>query len=89
MACQVIELRARLERHNLYSARDRVRDYLAAGANDNIVVLPGTVKDLAGELGLTTKPCIARSPKWRWTEKSHGSKGKIRFLSQSYERDYM
>ena len=53
LARQVIDLRTRLERHNLHSARDRVRHYLAAGAEDGTVVLPGTVKDLAGELGLS------------------------------------
>jgi CRP-like cAMP-binding protein len=53
LAHQVIDLRTRLERHNLHSARDRVRHYLTAGAEDGTVVLPGTVKDLAGELGLS------------------------------------
>ena len=47
-----MDLRTRLERNNLHSARDRVRHYLA-GAEDGAVVLPGTVKDLAGELGLS------------------------------------
>jgi CRP-like cAMP-binding protein len=53
LAQQVIDLRTRLERRNILSARDRVRHYLAAGAEDGTVVLPGTVKDLAGELGLS------------------------------------
>jgi CRP/FNR family transcriptional regulator, dissimilatory nitrate respiration regulator len=52
LARQVMDLRTRLERHNLHSARDRVRHYLS-GAEDGTVVLPGTVKDLAGELGLS------------------------------------
>lgn len=47
LARQVMDLRTRLERNNLHSARDRVRHYLA-GAEDGTVVLPGTVKDLAG-----------------------------------------
>ena len=50
LLAQVIDLRTRLERHNLHSAGDRIRHYLA-DAEDGIVVLSGTVKDLAGELG--------------------------------------
>jgi CRP-like cAMP-binding protein len=52
LAQRVMDLRTRLERRNIYSARDRVRHYLA-GAHDSTVILPGTVKDLAGELGLS------------------------------------
>jgi CRP/FNR family transcriptional regulator, dissimilatory nitrate respiration regulator len=55
LARQVMSLRTRLEQRNIHSARDRVRHYLAvnAGADGKTVALPGTVKDLAGELGLT------------------------------------
>jgi CRP-like cAMP-binding protein len=52
LSYRVMDLRTRLERRNIYSARDRVRHYLA-GAQDSTVILPGTVKDLAGELGLS------------------------------------
>jgi CRP-like cAMP-binding protein len=52
---QVMNLRTRLEQRNIRSARDRVRHYLAvnAGADGRTVVLSGTLKELAGELGLT------------------------------------
>jgi CRP/FNR family transcriptional regulator, dissimilatory nitrate respiration regulator len=55
LARQVMSLRTRLEQRNIHSARDRVRHYLAihVGADGRTVALPGTVKDLAGELGLT------------------------------------
>jgi len=55
LARQVMTLRTRLERRNIHSARDRVRHYLTvnAGADGRTVVLPGTLKDLAGDLGLT------------------------------------
>jgi CRP-like cAMP-binding protein len=55
LARQVMSLRSRLEQRNIHSARDRVRHYLAihVGADGRTVALPGTVKDLAGELGLT------------------------------------
>jgi CRP/FNR family transcriptional regulator, dissimilatory nitrate respiration regulator len=55
LARQVMDLRTRLERRNIHSARDRVRHYLVAhaGVEARTVVLPSTLKDLAAELGLT------------------------------------
>ena len=55
LAHQVMNLRTRLELRNIHSARDRVRHYLAlnAGADRRTVVVRGTLKDLANELGLT------------------------------------
>jgi CRP-like cAMP-binding protein len=55
LARQVMALRTRLEQRNIHSARDRVRHYLAVNADPGgrAVVLSGTLKDLAGELGLT------------------------------------
>ena len=55
LARQVMALRTRLEQRNIHSARDRVRHYLIvnADASGRKVVLPGTLKDLAAEMGLT------------------------------------
>jgi CRP-like cAMP-binding protein len=55
LARQVMSLRTRLEQRNIHSARDRVRHYLAinVGADGKTIALPGSLKDLAGELGLT------------------------------------
>ena len=55
LAREIMSLRTRLEQRNIHGARDRVRHYLMlnAGADGQTVVLPGTLKDLAGELGLT------------------------------------
>ena len=52
---QILNLRVRLERRSIHSARDRVRHYLAAhvGGKERTVALPSTLKDLAAELGLT------------------------------------
>jgi CRP-like cAMP-binding protein len=52
---QILDLRVRLERRSIHSARDRVRHYLAAhvGGKERTVALPSTLKDLAAELGLT------------------------------------
>jgi CRP-like cAMP-binding protein len=55
LAHQVMHLRTRIEQRNIRSARERVRHFLSvnAGADGRTVDLPGTLKDLAAELGLT------------------------------------
>jgi CRP-like cAMP-binding protein len=55
LARQVMTQRTRLEQRNIHSAHDRIRHYLTANAAEDgrTVVLPGTLKELAGELGLT------------------------------------
>jgi CRP-like cAMP-binding protein len=51
---QVMALRTAIERHSIRSARERVRHYLAVQAGpDGRTPLPGAVKELAAELGLT------------------------------------
>jgi CRP-like cAMP-binding protein len=55
LARQVMGLRTRIEQRNIRSARERVRHYLMLNASPDgrTVVLRGTLKDLAAELGLT------------------------------------
>jgi CRP/FNR family transcriptional regulator, dissimilatory nitrate respiration regulator len=55
LAREIMHLRTRLEQRNIRSARDRVRHFLAfnTGADGRTVLLHGTLKDLAAELGLT------------------------------------
>lgn len=55
LAVQVMTLRTRLERRNIHSARDRIRHFLTVnvGADGQTVALPGTLKELAADLGLT------------------------------------
>jgi CRP-like cAMP-binding protein len=55
LAREIMRLRTRLELGNIHSARARVRHYLAlnAAADGRTVALPGTIKELAGELGLS------------------------------------
>ena len=55
LARQVMNLRTRIEQRNIRSARERVRQFLAlnVGADGRTVMLAGTLKDLAAELGLT------------------------------------
>ena len=54
LARQVMTLRTRLEQRNIHAARDRIRHYLAlnVGPDGRTVALSGTLKDLAGEIGL-------------------------------------
>lgn len=55
LAHQVMILRTRIERSNIHSARDRIRHFLTVNvaADGRTVALPGTLKDLAADLGLT------------------------------------
>ena len=55
LAREIMALRTRLERRNIHSARDRVRHFLSlnVGADGHTVDLPGTLKELAADLGLT------------------------------------
>jgi CRP-like cAMP-binding protein len=55
LARRVVDLRNRLERRSLHLARDRVRHYLGHSGQptNRTVVLSGSLKDLAAELGLT------------------------------------
>ena len=55
LAHELMALRARVELRNIRSASARVRNFLAlaAGPDGRTVALPGTLKDLASELGLT------------------------------------
>ena len=54
LAHEVMRLRTCLERRNIRSARERIRHYLETGAGaDRRVILSGTLKEIATELGLT------------------------------------
>jgi CRP-like cAMP-binding protein len=55
LACQVMDLRTRIEQRNIRSARERIRHYLEinASADGRAVELRGSLKDIAAELGLT------------------------------------
>jgi CRP-like cAMP-binding protein len=55
LARQVMGLRTRVEGRSIRSARDRIRHFLVvnAGADKRTVVLSGTLKELAADLGLT------------------------------------
>ena len=74
LARQVMTLRTRLEQRNIHSARDRVRHYLAINADPSgrTVVLSGTLKDMAAELGLTHEALYRtlRGDGGRWRDRA-------------------
>jgi CRP/FNR family transcriptional regulator, dissimilatory nitrate respiration regulator len=80
---QVMRLRARLEQRNIRSARDRVRHYLAVktDADGRAVALPGTLKDLAGELGLTHEALYRTLSEMTADGEIERQRGKIRLLA--------
>jgi len=55
LAHQVMSLRTRVEQRNIRSARERLRHFLMlnVASDRRTVVLRGTLKDLAAEIGLT------------------------------------
>ena len=89
LARQIMNLRTSLEQRNIHSARDRIRHYLAVNhaADGRSVLLTGTLKDLAANLGLTHSRSIAPSPRCRRMAKSNGSRGKSG-SSSPYDPDH-
>jgi len=83
LALQVMGLRTRLEQRNIHSARDRIRHYLAinVGADGKTIELPGTIKDLAGELGLSHEAMYRTLSVMAAEGEIKRRKGKIRLAS--------
>jgi CRP-like cAMP-binding protein len=90
LARQVMNLRTRLEQRNIHSARDRVRHYLAVnvGADGRTVALPGTLKDLAGDLGLTHEALYRTLAEMAADGEIERAKGTIRFTRIPYDPDH-
>jgi CRP-like cAMP-binding protein len=89
LARKAVDLVTRLERLNIHSARDRVRHYLAVGAEAGTIALPGTVKDLAAELGLTHESLYRTLAGMEADGEIARLSGKIRLVSHSYDREHM
>jgi CRP/FNR family transcriptional regulator, dissimilatory nitrate respiration regulator len=89
LARQVMALRTRLERRNIHSARDRIRHFLTvnAGADSRTVILPGTLKDLAADLGLTHEALYRVLADMAADGEIKRFKGKIVRIS-TYDRDH-
>ena len=85
LARQVMTLRTRLEQRNIRAARDRVSHYLTV-SNDvdgRMVVLPGTLKDVASELGLTHEALYRTLAEMEADGEIERRKGAIRLLKSA------
>jgi CRP/FNR family transcriptional regulator, dissimilatory nitrate respiration regulator len=84
---QIMNLRSSLEQHNIHSARDRIRHYLAAnlGPDGLTVTLQGTLKDLAANLGLTHEAFYRTLAKMQRDGEIQRLKGKIRLVTPAYD----
>lgn len=90
LARQIMDLRTRLEQRNIHSARDRVRRYLTlnVGPDGRTVTLSGTLKDLAGELGLAHEVLYRTLAEMAADGEVERLKGGIKLKSLSYDRSH-
>jgi CRP/FNR family transcriptional regulator, dissimilatory nitrate respiration regulator len=91
LARQVMNMRTSLEQRNIHSARDRIRHYLAVnlGPDGRSVTLPGTLKDLAANLGLTHEALYRTLARMQQDAEIQRHKGKIRVLKSPYDPDHI
>ena len=88
LAREIMRLRTRLELSNIHSARDRVRHYLALNAAaDGQIVLPGTIKELAADLGLSHEALYRTLAAMQRDGEIERARGKIT-LARPYDRDH-
>jgi CRP-like cAMP-binding protein len=89
LAHEIMNLRTRLEQRNIHAARDRLRHYLRlhAGPDGNTVTLRGTLKDLAGELGLAHEALYRTLAAMEEDGEIERPKGAIR-LNPAYDPDH-
>jgi CRP-like cAMP-binding protein len=85
LAQQVMNLRTRLEQRNIHSAHDRVWHYFALNlrADGCTVKVPGTLKDLAAELGLTHEALYRTLADMAVAGEIERLKGKIKLVKPS------
>ena len=88
LAREIMRLRTRLELGNIHSARARVRHYLALNAApDGRIALSGTIKELAGDLGLSHEALYRTLAAMQRDGEIERVRGKIT-LTSSYDRDH-
>lgn len=89
LAREIMNLRTRLEQRNIHTARDRVRHYLGLHAEPDgrTVTLGGTLKDLAGELGLAHEALYRTLAEMEEDGEIERPKGAIR-LNSAYDPDH-
>ena len=90
LARQIMNLRMSLEQRNIHSARDRIRHFLAVnlGPDGRTVILPGTLKDFAANLGLTHEALYRTLAKMQKDGEVQRTKGKFRLLKPQYDPDH-
>lgn len=89
LAREIMRLRTRLELGGIHSARDRVHRYFAlnAGADGRTVALSGTIKELAGDLGLSHEALYRTLATMQREGEIQRAGGKIT-LTHSYDRNH-
>ncbi len=82
LARQVMNLRTRLEQRNIRSARERVRHFLTLNteADGRTVVLRGSLKDIAAELGLAHEALYRTLAALERAGEIKRARGKITFV---------
>jgi CRP-like cAMP-binding protein len=90
LAGHVMRLRTRLEQRGIQLARDRVRHYLNlnVGPDGCTVVLSGTLKDLAAELGLAHEVLYRTLAKMAAEGEIERLKGKIKLKPAPYDPNH-
>jgi CRP-like cAMP-binding protein len=90
LAREIMRLRTRLELSNIHSARARVRHYLAlnAASDGRTVALPGTIKELAGELGLSHEALYRTLAAMQRDGEIVRGRRRITMARQSYDCDH-
>ena len=85
LARQIMNLRTSVEQRNIHSARERIRHYLAVnlGPDGRSVRLPGTLKDLAANLGLTHEALYRTLAEMQKDGEVERLEGKIRLAGPS------
>jgi CRP-like cAMP-binding protein len=80
LARQIMDLRTRLEQKSIQTARERLRHYLMLNVQSDgrTVALPGTIKELAGNLGLTHEALYRTLAKMQREGEIERFEGKIR-----------
>jgi CRP-like cAMP-binding protein len=91
LARQIMNLRTSLEQRAIHSARDRIRHYLAVnlGPDGRSVLLPGTLKELAANLGLTHEALYRTLAEMQANGEVERLTGKIRLIKPPYDPDHM
>ena len=90
LARQIMNLRTSVEQRNIRSARDRIRHYLTVnlGPDGRTVIVPGTLKDFAANLGLTHEALYRTLTTMQKDGEIQRAKGKFRLLKPAYDPDH-